>query len=475
METGSRLPLRVMKFGGTSVGNAERVRTVARSLADHAREATLAVVVSAMGGVTEMLIRAAHAATRGDEHRWKAVGQGLAQRHREVAEQLLPASEQAAVLPWLGEQLRTFENLCVGFSLVREVTPRSMDSLSSLGEVMAAALLAATLRGQGIPALAVDTAEIIVTDDHFGNASPLFEETNARTRERLRPLLEQGIIPVVTGFRGATRDAICTTLGRGASDYTATILGAALDADEIWIWTDVDGVMTADPRLVPEAKVIPEISYRESMELSFFGAKVLHSKAIQPAMKKGIPVWIKNSFNPSCPGTKIGASAVGRPGVRAITSVSKAKLFTVSGDESLGFARLAAKVFGSVSLDDIPSLMVTQSSAENVLCFAVHESDGPRVRARLEKALELEMRHDYVAAIEIMPQVGVVVALGEKMKGTPGIAGRLFGALGRCGINVIVIAQGSSELSISFAVKSADVPQAIRTIHEEFQLGRLAR
>ncbi len=463
-------PLLVMKFGGTSLGNAERIECVASTIAQHASKARLVVVVSAMGGVTEMLIRAAHAAARGEEDQWKSVGRELAQRHREAAAKLLPAGEQASVLPSLAEQMKTFENLCSGSSLVREVTPRSMDSISSLGEVMAAILLAAALRSKGVRAEAVDAAGFILTDDQYGNATPLFDQTNARTQERLLPLLKRGVISVVTGFRGATHEGIGTTLGRGASDYTATIVGAALDADEIWIWTDVDGVMTADPRLVPEAKVIPEISYRETIELSFFGAKVLHHKAVQPAMKKDIPVRIKNSFDPSCPGTRIGASAVGRPGVRAITSVARAKLFTVSGDESLSFATLAAKVFGALSLDEIPTLMVTQSSADNVLSFAVHESDGPRVKARLEKAFELEMRHDYVAAMKIMPQVGIVVAMGEKMKGTPGIAGRLFGALGRHGINIIAIAQGSSELSISFAVKSGDVTPAVKAVHEEFQL-----
>ncbi len=470
MESKRQLPLRVMKFGGTSVGNAERIENVVRSIADHAREAMLTVVVSAMGGVTEMLIRAATAASRGDGQQWKKVGQELAQRHREVADRLLSPDEQAAVLSELAAQVKTFEDLCSGFALVREVTPRSMDSLSSLGEVLAATLLAAVLRSQDVRAEAVDAIELIVTDDQFGNASPLFEETDAQIRERLKPMLERCTVPVVTGFRGATRDGLCTTLGRGASDYTATILGAALDAAEVWIWTDVDGVMTADPRLVTGAHVIPEISYREAIELSFFGAKVLHPKAIQPAVKKGIPVWIKNTFNPPCPGTKIGPSATGRPGVRAITSVSKAKLFTVSGNDSLSFARMAAKVFTTLSLDEIPSLMVTQSSAENVICFAVHEADGQRVVAKLEKAFELEMRHDYVAAIEVMPDVGIVVATGENMKGTPGIAGRMFGALGRRGINIIAIAQGSSELSISFAVKSSEVTEAVQAIHEEFQL-----
>jgi aspartate kinase len=302
-----------MKFGGTSVGNAERIERVARLVADCSREADLVVVVSALGGVTELLLRAATAASHRDVETWKKVGRELDEAHREVATRLLSENEKAVLLPWLALQLKTFEDLCSGFSLVREVTPRSMDSLSSLGEALSATLMAAVLRSRGIQSQAADGAEIIVTDDRFGNASPLFEETDARTRARLLPQIEAAGIPVVTGFRGATRAGICTTLGRGASDYTATILGAALDAGEVWIWTDVDGVMTADPRLVAGAHVIPEISYREIIELSFFGARVLHAKAIRPAMKKNIPVLIRNTFRLECPGTRIGPSASGRP------------------------------------------------------------------------------------------------------------------------------------------------------------------
>lgn len=460
-----------MKFGGTSLGSAERMQRVAEIIADRAPRAELVVVVSAMGGVTDMLIRAASQASRGDRARWKGARQELARRHREVAEQLLSASEQAVVLPRLADQVENFENLCSGFSLVREVTPRAMDTLASLGEVMSATLMAAILRSVRIAAEAVDATELIVTDDNFGNANVLFDETNANTRQRLASRRRRGIVPVVTGFRGATRDGFCTTLGRGGSDYSATILGAGLDADEVWIWTDVDGVMTADPRLVPSARILPEISYREAIELSFFGAKVLHPKTILPVMKKKIPVWIKNSFNPSCPGTRIVASAEnGQPGVKAITSVSKADLVTVSGSDAMSFARLASRVFSSLSLAEIPTLMVTQSSADNVLCFAVHNADLRRVKTQLEKAFELEMLHDHRTAIEVMSHVAIVVAIGENMRGTPGIAGRAFGALGRRGINIIAIAQGSSELSISFAVKSSDVKDAVKAIHEEFQL-----
>jgi aspartokinase/homoserine dehydrogenase 1 len=471
MPTKSKKPLVVMKFGGTSVASAERMKNVADIVAHHAQRTEAVVVVSAMGGVTDMLIRAASEASQGDREHWKNVRRELAHRHREVADQLLKAGEQAAVLPRLADAVTNFEDLCSGFSLVREVTPRAMDTLSSLGEVMSANLMAAILRSRGTPAEAVDATELVVTDDNFGNATPLFEETNAKTRQRLAGLRRRGVLPVITGFRGATRAGACTTLGRGGSDYSGTILGAALDADEVWIWTDVDGVMTADPRLVPEARILPEISYREAIELSFFGAKVLHPKTIQPVMKKKIPVWIKNSFNPSCPGTRIVPSATNsQRGVKAITSVSKADIITVSGKDTLSFPRLAAKAFSSLSLEDIPTLMVTQSSADNVLCFAVHDADLRRVKAHLEMTFELELRHDYMAAIEVMPHVAIVVAIGENMKGTPGIAGRAFGALGRHGINIIAIAQGSSELSISFAVRSPDVKEAVKAIHEEFKL-----
>ena len=467
----SKKPLIVMKFGGTSVGSAERMKNVADIAAQHSERAEVMVVVSAMGGVTDMLIRAATEASQGDREHWKSVRRELAKRHRDVADEMLKAAEQAAVLPRLADAVTNFENLCSGFSLVREVTPRAMDTLSSLGELMSANLVAAILRSQGTPAEAVDAMELIVTDDNFGNASPLFEETNAKTRQRLAGLRKRGVLPVITGFRGATREGACTTLGRGGSDYSGTIVGAALDADEVWIWTDVDGVMTADPRLVPEARILPEISYREAIELSFFGAKVLHPKTIQPVMKKKIPVWIKNTFNTACPGTCIVPSAQSNVrGVKAITSISKADIITVSGRDTLSFPKLAARVFSSLAMEENPTLMVTQSSADNVLCFAVHDADLRRMKAHLEKAFELEMLHDYMAAIEVMPHVAIVVLIGENMKGTPGISGRAFGALGRHGINIIAIAQGSSELSISFAVKSSDVKEAVKVVHEEFKL-----
>jgi aspartate kinase len=431
----------------------------------HAGEAQLVVVVSAMHLVTESLLRAATAASRRETETWKHLGEELGRRHREVCQALIPVPDRALVQQEIDAQLATFDEFCSGFSLVRELTPRSLDSLTSLGEVMSAALLAACLRAGGLDAEAVDATKLIVTDDGFGNAGPLFGPTREKTGQVLGPLLERGVLPVVTGFRGATKEGVCTTLGRGGSDYSATILGAALPAQQIWIWTDVAGMMTADPRLVPEAQVISELSFREAIELSFFGAKVLHPKSLDLPAEAEIPVLIKDTFHPDQAGTVIAGSSPRGTGVRAIASTTEATLFTVTGGRSLPFTRLASLVFGWLDADRVSTLVVTQSSAENVLSFAVNRVDAPRVRRRLERE-----HGPSLAGIDELADVGVVVAVGEGMKGTPGIAARIFGSVGRLGINIAAIAQGSSELSISLVVTSGDVPAAVRAMHSEFGL-----
>jgi aspartate kinase len=462
--------LRVMKFGGTSVGDPERMAATAAILGQQAAESQLVVVVSAMQKVTESLLRAATAASLRDTDTWQQIGAELRSRHSEVCQALIPAAERPAIEARLNAELATFADFCAGFSLVRELPSRALDSLSSLGEVMSVTLLAAILRASGLDAEAVDATELIVTDDGFGNAAVIFEPSREKIRGRLGPLLQSRTVPVVTGFRAATRDGSCTTLGRGGSDYSATILGAALPADEIWIWTDVDGMMTADPQLVPDARVIPELSYREAIELSYFGARVLHPKSLELPFRAGIPVLIKNGLNPSAAGTEIGGSLRGRPGVRAIASTREAALFTVTGDKAVSFTRLAALVFAWLDADRVPTLVVTQSSAENVLSFAVNSVDGARVRRRLERECSMGEGGLLVAGIEEQADVGVVVAVGEGMKGTPGIAARIFGSIARLGINIAAIAQGSSELSVSLVVKSSDLPAAVRAMHDEFRL-----
>lgn len=464
-----QMPRRVLKFGGTSLGSAERIAKVAEIIGRQSKNSELVVVVSAMGGVTEELLRAATAASQRDTT-WAELGEGLKERHLTVCRELLGGAERDRAEATVVAVMATFHEFCSGFSLVREMTPKSLDSLSSLGELLSAELVAATLRDGGVAAESVDATRLIVSDDNFGSASPLLEESRGPITAGLLPQLAAGRVPVVTGFRAASPEGSCTTLGRGGSDYTATIVGTLLPADEIWIWTDVDGIMTADPRLVPAAHVIPVLSYQEAIELSFFGAKVLHPKSIELPMRSSIPVWIKNTFLPDGEGTKIGVASEGRPGVRAIAHTTDAQLFTLGGAEGVPFTRLAAAVFAALEIDQVPTLIVTQSSAENVICFAVNGRDGPRVRRRLERERALGLGGHLLAAVEVKPAVGIVVAVGEAMRGTLGIAGRLFGALGRNNINVMAISQGSTELSISSAVLASDVVAAVNAIHEEFAL-----
>ncbi|MGA8427022.1 MAG: aspartate kinase [Candidatus Dormiibacterota bacterium] len=460
----------VMKFGGASLGDGERIRRVAEIIEAHAAEVATVVVVSAMEGITDSLLQAAAAASRGESDTWTELGEIIRERYIQACDQVVPSAERPAVRAKLDLELARLKNFCTGFALIQELTPRSLDALSSIGEVMSASLVAATLRDRGMEAEAVDAVELLVTDEAFGQADLLFEPSKDQVQRRLRPLLSRGVVPVVTGYRAATLEGICTTLGRGSSDYTATILGTALQSDQIQIWTHVDGMMTADPRLVADAQVVPALSYREAAELSFFGARVLHLKSLDLPSAAGIPVWIKSSFHPSSQGTRIGGPQPGRPGVRAIASISDAGMFTITGDRAMPHGRLASLVLGWLGADRIQTLVVTQSSAENVISFAVDGREARRVRARLEREWSWSGEGHLISKVEELPDVGVVVAVGEGVRATPGIAARLFGALASVDINVLAIAQGSSEVSISLLVNAADVSSAVAAVHREFAL-----
>jgi bifunctional aspartokinase / homoserine dehydrogenase 1 len=465
----------VMKFGGTSVGSAERIAQAAQ-LATASVEAghQVVVVTSAMSRVTNTLIDAARDASTG---RWDAiVREQLFERHRAVA-QALVGSDTAALAPVvdaLNRRLDRFEKLCFGLSMVHELTPRLLDAISGTGEMLAAPLVAAAIAARGHRSEAVDATDVIVTTDHFGGAEPLMNETRASTEARLRPLIAAGAIPVVTGFIGATADGVLTTLGRGGSDYSASIVGAALDADEIWIWTDVNGVMTANPSEVPDARTLPDISYSEASELAYYGAKVLHYKTILPAFRKRIPVRILNSFNPEHAGTRVSvegdASALG---VKAVTSIRGVSLIAISGTGMQGIPGIVAKAFDVVAEQQANVLMISQASSENNICFVINSSEAPRVVKALRSALDVEIARGNIEEIAAQP-VAVVAAVGDRMRGTPGIAATVFGALGGAGINVIAISQGSSERNISLVVDEPDASTAVKALHEAFHLDRVA-
>lgn len=460
----------VLKFGGTSVGNTQAFAQVAQ-IVKRAREKDpkVVVVTSAMSGVTNTLIHAAQAAAAGHEQPYREARSDLLLKHQLVAGQLIEDGvERAAYGRLIDERLRAFERLCQSIYVLGELTARGLDVVSGLGERMSAPLLAAVLRGQGIPAEWVDAGEIIVTDDTFGGAVPLLEPTCARTQARLRPLLEEGKVPVVTGYVGATVKGVPTTLGRGGSDYSAAILGACLNADEVQIWTDVNGIMTADPRIVPHAHTLPELTYIEAAELAYFGAKVLHPKTILPAIEASIPIRVANTFDPDGPSTLIVREASNGGSVKAITAIKHLTLINVEGRGMIGVPGIAARTFKAVAGVGANVLMISQSSSEQSICFAVPEADTPAVVAALEQELAQELSRHFIDRVRAMHDIVIIAVVGAGMRGTPGIAGRVFSALGEAGINVIAMAQGSSEVNISLVVSENDAEAAVRRIHDAF-------
>ena len=459
-----------MKFGGTSVGSAQAIVQAAAIVLEQAQVwDCIAVVVSAMRGVTDALIEGACTAAAGDGQTYLASVTDLRVRHTlAVAELLTNVEERATLLKTLEAYLDEFATFCRSVKVLGEVTPRAMDTISSLGERMNARIVAAYLRQQGVKSEAVDATELIVTDRRFQQAAPLMDLTRARVQERLTPLLEAGVIPIITGFMGATEDGITTTLGRGGSDYSAAILGVALDSDEVWTLTDVDGVLTADPRIVDDARVIPVLSYSEVSELAYFGAKVLHPKTISPVIEQGIPLWVKNTFNPTCPGTRIVREPESTPGtVKAVTAIKGLSMVTVEGRGMMGVPGIAARTFTAVASQGASVLMISQASSEQSICFVIPSDAVTGVVAAIEEEMALELARRDVDRVSSLDDVVIVTAVGAGVRGAPGVAARLFGALAQKDINIIAIAQGSSECSISLVVAADQATEAVRQVHSE--------
>lgn len=465
--------MQIMKFGGTSVNDAQAIAQVRAIVAAQLKsDPDLVVVTSAMRGVTDLLIDSAKAAAQGDRQKYRDARQILIRRHRDAAEALVPdLDELAAIQAQTDERVREFERLCMAVAILGELTDRGLAVISGLGERLLAPILAAAMRAHGLRAEFVDAGELIVTDNNYTSAAPDMDATRIATRNRLLPLFEQGIIPVVTGFVAATHDGVPTVLGRGGSDYSAAILGAALDADEIQIWTDVDGVLTADPRIVSHARPVRELTYGEAAELAYFGAKVLHPKTMLPAIDRGIPISVRNTFNPAFPGTRVVARTSNGGTVKALTVIRSLALVTVAGRGMMGVPGIAARTFAAVAGQGANVLMISQASSEQSICFVVPEADAQRVARSLEDAFADEIRRRLIDRVTVEPEIVIVAVVGEGMRGTPGIAARLFGALGQHNINVIAVAQGSSETNISLVLAAADADAGVCYIHDAFGLG----
>jgi aspartokinase/homoserine dehydrogenase 1 len=471
-----------MKFGGTSVGSAEAIARVARIVRQvrgnvlHSTsgmgERGVVAVVSAMSGVTNDLIRAAQLSVAGQARAVEEIVDALRGKHLDtIAALQLDEEERVALEGEIERLVIHMHNLCRATAVLGECTSRGMDVISGVGERLSVRLVAAALRAQGVVAQAIEATELIVTDNLFSGASPLMDETCEQLRERVLPLLADGVVPVITGFIAATEDGTPTTLGRGGSDYTATIVGSCLDSDEIWIWSDVDGVMSADPRIVPDAQTIDTLSYAEAAEFSYFGAKVIHPKTILPAVEDEIPLRILNSFNPDHPGTRIlGQAPPNGRVVKGISAIKQVSEITVEGRGMIGIPGIAARVFTTVAQEQVNVLMISQSSSEQSICFVVSRDAVPRTLQALKGAFEYDILRHNIERVWSQDDVAILAVVGERMKGTVGIAARLFGALSEQGINILSIAQGSSEYNISLVVSGGEVDRAVQAVHATFGL-----
>ncbi|MGI9041099.1 MAG: aspartate kinase, partial [Gemmatimonadales bacterium] len=451
------------------------VRHAVNVIRHHLPEPTV-VVVSAMAGTTDALLDVAQQAGTGDARTVAPLIARLRSRHAEVARALLPAGRaRTDMLAYVGEVFEELEALAQGLRLLRELTPRTTDYLICRGERLSARLVAAALEIVGVKARYVDALEVVHTDGAFGQANPDFARTDQSIQRVLLPLIARGIVPVVPGFLGATPEGGIATLGRGGSDLTATLLARGLAASRISLWKDVPGLLTADPRVVPEARVIPQLNAREAAELAYYGAKVLHPRALIPITGRRVPVYVRPFADPTSPGTEVSDRiAPGRFPVKALTAAGGQALVTVTGNGMLGVPGIAARTFAALHTRQISVSLISQASSEHSICFSVPEVHAGDARTSLEREFRDEIARGEIDGVEVSAGMATVAVVGLGMAGTPGVAAATFGALAAGGINVVAIAQGSSELNISVVVAAGKAAEAQRRIHAAFQLSRIA-
>jgi aspartate kinase len=458
-----------MKFGGTSVGSVEAVKHVIQITRDSiGRGQRVVHVASALSGATNQLLQAASLAAQGDREGLEVVAAELEARHKDMAAALiLDRAVAAEVMDEVRHLLTAFVNWVSAIHILGEATPRVLDMIACLGERMSIRLLAGALAAAGIQAQPVESAGLIITDNNFQAARPDMEATRAACQQQLLPMIDDGIIPVITGFMSSTPAGTITTLGRGGSDYSAAILGVSLDAEEVWIWTDVDGVMSADPRRVPAAYTIPSLSFKEVAELAYFGARVLHPRTIRPVIEAGIAIRVLNTFNSSHPGTVITTNGQKPVGViKAVTTIDRQQLITIEGRGMLGVPGVAARAFGAVAETETNVILISQASSEQSISFSISSEATARVVNALERMFAAEIERRDIDRVWSSGLTTIVTVVGAGMRETPGVAGKVLSALGHARVNVIAIAQGSSEAAISMVVQDEDAGKAVRCIHE---------
>ncbi|MGN6801224.1 MAG: bifunctional aspartate kinase/homoserine dehydrogenase I [Ginsengibacter sp.] len=461
--------MRVLKFGGSSVASAENINKIISIIELQLQKEKLIVVVSALGGTTDALLNSVVLASEGKEQ-FREELQKIENRHLEITRQLIPVAQQSRVLSLVKQQCNEIEDICNGVFLLQELTSRTKDRIMSYGELLSSQIIAAKFDSAGHKNKWVDARKIITTNSNFENAVVNFDVSNPKIQAAFDD--EETTLFIVPGFISSDKNGITTTLGRGGSDYTASIIAAAVDASALEIWTDVSGMMTADPRLVTNAKIIPNVLYREAMELSHFGAKVVYPPTIQPVMRKNIPVWVKSTFAPEQNGTLIeNENSSGKKdgsSVRGISSINRIALLSLEGSGMAGVPGFSKRLFETLANEQINVILITQSSSEHSICVAIEESSAERAKASVDEAFGMEIERMMVEPLIVEKELAIIALVGDKMKSHPGISGRMFSALGRNGINVRAISQGSSERNISAVIATRDVKKAVNVLHEDF-------
>ncbi len=458
--------MQVLKFGGSSVANATNIQKVVAIVQKAILKEPTVLVVSAMGGITDSLLETGNFAATANET-YKELLKQMENRHLDAVRELLPIQQQSVTLSLVKQQFNELDGICDGVFLLGELSPRTKDRIVSYGEILSSLMISATLQSLTVNQVWADARKLITTNNYHGNATVDFVATEKKIQDYCKQNPYQ--LYVVPGFISSGENNNTTTLGRGGSDYTAAIFAAATQATVLEIWTDVSGMMTADPRLVQNAKPIQRISYQEAMELSHFGAKIIYPPTIQPVMSRNIPVWIKNTFAPDEYGTLIeNESAVTDSFIRGISSINKISLLSLEGSGMIGIPGFSKRLFEALANESVNVILITQSSSEHSICVGINEADTEKARSSIDRGFSYEIESGKVEPLKVESGLSIVALVGEQMKSHPGVSGKMFGALGRNGINVRAIAQGSSEKNISAVLSAVDVKKAINVLHEEF-------
>lgn len=458
--------MQVLKFGGSSVSNAENINKMVAIIQENKTKDKTIVVVSALGGTTDALLNSVVLASRGDET-YKDKLKEIEHRHLETVKALIPVAQQSSVLSMVKKSCNEMEDICSGVFLLQELSSRTRDRMMSYGELLSSQIISAKLNSVGAENEWIDSRKLIVTNSNFENAVVDFEITNKNIQNYFSTVTHS--LFLLPGFVAADKKGITTTLGRGGSDYSASIFAAALNADVLEIWTDVSGMMTADPRLVANAKIIPNVSYQEAMELSHFGAKVIYPPTIQPVMRKNIPVWVKSTFSPQDHGTLIQSESVKNGNsVRGISSINQIALLSLEGSGMAGIPGFSKRLFETLADAQINVILITQSSSEHSICVGIEDAYADKAKEAVDAAFGYEIERGKVEPLIVEKGLVIVALVGDKMKSHPGISGKMFSALGKNGINVRAISQGSSERNISAVIAAQDVKKAVNVLHEEF-------